>query len=127
MNVATQKCLSSLRLGEPQVHRNIVVFPLLGSSIIGSRWLTLGEAIEQHRLSVSEVSHGGSVPNLIVINRADRPVLLLDGEELIGEDLRGGIVRADRESQQIHPPFLRHDFQIRKSPPRLDRNLILTV
>src|SRR6266542_2842747 len=84
MNASIQNYLSSLRLGEPQVHRNIIVFPLLGSSIGGSRWLTLGEALEQQLLSVTEVSHGGSVPNLIVINRADRPVLLLDGEELIG-------------------------------------------
>jgi len=84
MNASIQNYLASLRLGEPQVHRNIVVFPMLGSSIGGSRWLTLGEAIEQQGLSVSEVSQGGSVPNLIVNNRADRPVLLLDGEELIG-------------------------------------------
>ena len=34
--------------------------------------------------SVTEVSKGGSVPNLKVINRADVPVLLLDGEELKG-------------------------------------------
>ena len=35
-------------------------------------------------MALTEVSHGGSVPELIVINRADRPLLLLDGEELIG-------------------------------------------
>ena len=47
-------------------------------------WLTLGQALEQRLLSVSEVSRSGSVPELIVTNRADRPVLLLDGEELVG-------------------------------------------
>ena len=84
MNASIQEYLSSLRLGEPQTHRNIVVFPLIGSTYGDSRWLTLGEALEQQLLSVTEVSQGGSVPELIVINRADRPVLLLDGEELIG-------------------------------------------
>jgi hypothetical protein len=30
------------------------------------------------------VSEGGSVPHLLFINDAMRPVLLLDGEELVG-------------------------------------------
>jgi hypothetical protein len=84
MNATTQKCLSSLQLGKPQAHRNIVVFPLLGSPNGSSRWLTLGEAIEQRLLTVTEVSRNGSVPELIVSNHASRPVLLLDGEELVG-------------------------------------------
>jgi hypothetical protein len=84
MNAVNQKCISGLRLSEPQTHRNIVVFPLVGSTNGGSHWLTLGEAIDQQLLVVTEVSRSGSVPELTVINRADRPVLLLDGEELIG-------------------------------------------
>ena len=35
-------------------------------------------------LNISEVSQGGSVPELMVENNADYPVLLLDGEELQG-------------------------------------------
>jgi len=84
MNASLQDYLSSLRLGEPQTHRNIVVFPMIGTNNGDSRWLTLGEAIERQLLVVTEVSRSGSVPELIVINRTDRPVLLLDGEELIG-------------------------------------------
>lgn len=60
------------------------MFPIISPSPAAARWLTLGEALEQQFLSVTEVSHGGSLPELAVINRADRPVLLLDGEELIG-------------------------------------------
>lgn len=33
---------------------------------------------------ITEVSHEGSVPELKVINKAEKPVLLLDGEELAG-------------------------------------------
>jgi hypothetical protein len=84
MNTTTDPSFASIELGAPQVHRNIVVFPILSPSHDDARWLTLGEALEQQLLTVTEVSQGGSVPELAVINRADRPVLLLDGEELIG-------------------------------------------
>ncbi len=39
---------------------------------------------ESPRARVTEVSEAGSVPFLQVANGADRPLLLLDGEELIG-------------------------------------------
>ena len=39
---------------------------------------------ESPRARVTEVSEAGSVPFIQVANRADRPLLLLDGEELIG-------------------------------------------
>jgi hypothetical protein len=84
MNTVTDQSFASIQLGAPQVHRNIVMFPIIAPSHNAARWLTLGEALEQQLLTVTEVSHGGSVPELAVINRADRPVLLLDGEELIG-------------------------------------------
>ena len=35
-------------------------------------------------VTITEVSAGGEVPTLSLVNDADRPVLLLDGEELIG-------------------------------------------
>jgi hypothetical protein len=38
----------------------------------------------RRRARVTDVSEAGSVPFLTVANRADRPLLLLDGEELIG-------------------------------------------
>jgi len=47
-------------------------------------WLTLDEAMAAGALEVTEVSHAGSVPALRVVNRGDRAVLLLDGEELVG-------------------------------------------
>jgi hypothetical protein len=47
-------------------------------------YLTLDEALAQGSLQVTEVSKGGHVPELRLINRGDRPVLLIDGEELVG-------------------------------------------
>lgn len=84
MNTATQTCLTSLTLGAPQVHRNIVVFPLVSPPKADCSWLTLGDALQAGTLHVTETSQSGSVPQLLVINLGHRPVLLLDGEELIG-------------------------------------------
>ena len=84
MNTAKDPFFASIQLGAPQAYRNIVVFPITAPSHRAARWLTLGDALEQQVLTVTEISHGGSVPELAVINRADCPVLLLDGEELIG-------------------------------------------
>jgi hypothetical protein len=50
-------------------------------------YLTLGEALARGLTRVTEVSEGGSVPQLLFINDAMRPVLLLDGEELVGAEL----------------------------------------
>jgi len=47
-------------------------------------YLTLKEALEKRLLVIKEVSAQASVPELKVINNADLPVLLLDGEELAG-------------------------------------------
>jgi hypothetical protein len=44
----------------------------------------LGEALAAQDLTVTEVSAGGSVPELMVINRGHGAVLLIDGEELAG-------------------------------------------
>ena len=40
--------------------------------------------MEGQLLTVTEVTEGGTVPELKVINRGEKPVLLLDGEELSG-------------------------------------------
>jgi hypothetical protein len=42
------------------------------------------EALDGQFLTVTEVTEGGQVPELKVINRGEKPVLLLDGEELSG-------------------------------------------
>ena len=76
--------LKSAKAGDPQVYRNIVIFPMTGTIEGDLDYLTLGEALESRLLTVTEVTAGGSVPELKVTNSADKPVLLLDGEELAG-------------------------------------------
>ena len=84
MDEIVRKYLSGLAIGEPQRHRNMSVFPLSTSIDGGPDYTTLKDALEKALLGVTEVSSGGSVPELKVINTADIAVLLLDGEELAG-------------------------------------------
>jgi hypothetical protein len=77
--------LNNAKLGDPQTFRNIVVYPITGgSSGRTPAYITLAEAMERQLLTVTELTEGGSVPELKVTNAADVPVLLLDGEELAG-------------------------------------------
>ena len=74
--------LATILTGEPVTHGALAVIPLLAPNLDDPDWLTLEEAGDRAR--VTEVSEAGSVPFLQVANGADRPLLLLDGEELIG-------------------------------------------
>jgi len=81
---AVAACLSKAELGEPQSYRNLSLFPLLADGIAEPEYLLLDEALERGCARVTEVSELGSVPELRFVNDCDRPVLLIDGEELIG-------------------------------------------
>lgn len=74
--------LSRLTPGEPIGHRALAVVPLLAPDASDPGWLTLTEASDA--IAIEEVSAAGDVPILSLASAADRPVLLLDGEELVG-------------------------------------------
>jgi len=76
--------IMSIEPGDMQVHDNLAVIPLLMDGNGGSSYITLKVALEKGTLTVKEVSEGGTVPELKVINKGDDAVLLLDGEELSG-------------------------------------------
>ena len=71
-------------LGAPLCHRNLLIIPLQGDGCRHLDYLLAAEAIQAGSLAVSEVGEGGSVPELLAINEAERMVLLVDGEELVG-------------------------------------------
>ncbi len=74
----------ALRLGEPQEHGSLTVVPLAFWRDRGPRYHTLSAALRAGTFHVTEVSAGGSVPELQVINQGATSVLILDGEELVG-------------------------------------------
>ncbi len=78
------ECLSQLRLGDPQIHNNLALFPLFCKDNIEPRYKLLDEALEEGFVRVTEVSESGNVPELKFLNDGEEPVLLLDGEELVG-------------------------------------------
>jgi hypothetical protein len=84
MDKDIKKYLSSFEFGEVQHFKNMSVLPILSPLDDSPEYLVLKQALEQHVLVISEVSHEGRVPELKVINKGEVPVLLLDGEELAG-------------------------------------------
>jgi hypothetical protein len=84
MSNTIQHVLNRVTLGAPQSFRNMTVFPLLDEVKEGITYLALKEAFAKGQVNIDEVSEGGSVPDLKVINNADVPLLLVDGEELKG-------------------------------------------
>jgi hypothetical protein len=71
-------------VGSRQTHRDIVVWPLFLPESNGITYQTLDEALKQGSALVKEVSASGSVPELFVVNKASEPLLILDGEEVVG-------------------------------------------
>ncbi len=84
MDATIKKYMASFEFGELQHFKNMGVLPLLTSLDDSPEYLTLKEALDKQVLTIREVSHEGSVPELKVINSAEIPVLLLDGEEVVG-------------------------------------------
>lgn len=76
--------LDGLDLAEPVSDGALTVFPLVGRDKPGPRYLTLDEALAAKLAEITEVSNEGRVPELFFENKGDDPILLVDGEQLIG-------------------------------------------
>ncbi|MBF0529864.1 MAG: hypothetical protein HQK55_11465 [Deltaproteobacteria bacterium] len=75
---------ASIKLSRKQVCRNLAVFPLLASDPGEPFFLTLDEALAQKAISLTEKSSSGTVSELRLVNSQAKPVLILEGEELMG-------------------------------------------
>jgi len=84
MTEIIQKYLDQIQIGAEQSYKNLSVFPVLSDYAIPFDYLTLDEALSKDLIEVVEIDEGGSVPELKVVNKADKMVLILDGEELVG-------------------------------------------
>ena len=83
MNAIT-KGLDGLEIGEPIVSGAAFLFPLLNDGMAAEPPLTFDQALELGLLKVDELSLAGHVPEIVVENQAERPVFLLDGEQVLG-------------------------------------------
>ncbi|HWO56856.1 MAG TPA: DUF6569 family protein [bacterium] len=84
MNVAVREYLARIRTGPVQSYKRLAVVPLFAEGNGGPDYMTLSEAMSAGVLIVTEMSAAGRVPELFVENTSDRPILLLDGEEVAG-------------------------------------------
>jgi len=76
--------LATVTMGATIEHRGLAVTPLVGDDDPACDYLTLDDALSAGLVTVKEVSAYGSMNEVRVYNRADRPVLIVDGEELAG-------------------------------------------
>ncbi len=76
--------LRGIRLGDPVGTHGLTFVPVFCKVPPGPDYLTLAEAVEADSLVVTEMDAGATVPALEAHNVSARPVLILDGEELLG-------------------------------------------
>jgi hypothetical protein len=80
-----QEEFSQIEISRPSEFCNLILFPLMRRGVpVGELdYLLLEDGIKQGKVRVTELNTG-SVPELRLENNANLPVLLVDGEELVG-------------------------------------------
>ncbi len=76
--------LKKIEVGQPRTFAGLSVYPLTGDLGEASSYTVLDDALRAGTARVTETSRSGSVPELKFHNEGDRPVLVVDGEELAG-------------------------------------------
>ena len=84
MNVVMGDYFNGMEFGEVQQFDEMGVVPVFTSDEGSIEYLTLKEAMDGNLIDITEIDDSGAVPELKVKNRAEIPVLILDGEELMG-------------------------------------------
>ena len=81
-----QEDLSCLKVLPPSHFRNLTIFPLVRPKQKETEldYLLLDEGVSSGVVRITELHGDGRVPELRLENNADKPVLLLNGEELLG-------------------------------------------
>ena len=76
--------LESINVGKARHFNNLTIFPLYGQNGHEQLYELLSAAIKKKEAEVTEVDEHGSVPTLKVHNRAIMPLLIPEGEILMG-------------------------------------------
>jgi hypothetical protein len=85
MKIDLKEFTRSANYGEPLVSGNLAVFPLfIEGGGEGFSYLLLEEALQKECLEIEEVSESGNVNTIMITNYADEPVLILDGDQILG-------------------------------------------
>lgn len=76
--------LEACAIGAALQYGPLSIFPLSAPNGHEPAYMLLEDALEMSTASISEASQGGSVPELLIENRGDKPILVLEGDVLIG-------------------------------------------
>lgn len=111
MKNVLENLLDRLQFGEVQTYQNLSVLPLLDGPDGEPAYLSMKEGLDRQLVEISEVSEGGSAPNLKVINKAEWPIILVDGEELIvflnGQVLGSDYISRNSAYRNLHEKLIR--------------------
>ena len=83
MNIVSET-LQKTHIGQPQVYEQLTVVPIITSVDYEPEYIGLDRALKTKTVRIREISSSGSVPEILFKNKGKKPVLLLDGEELVG-------------------------------------------
>lgn len=81
---AFSEYLATLSLGAAERHENLTVIPVFTTAPQQNGYSLLDEAVRTGLFTVTEVTEGGSVPDLKVVNGLEQDVLILDNDILVG-------------------------------------------
>ncbi|MDW7730388.1 MAG: DUF6569 family protein [Bacillota bacterium] len=91
MTITISNLTSQLKVGEPQQSGALTIYPLFETSQYDEskhtesiRYLLLTEALDKNNFVIGEISESGDVNTVIITNMTGMPVLILDGEEIMG-------------------------------------------
>ncbi len=79
-----REAIGRLRLGTPMSDGPLCILPLRSTERVTARYVLLDQALSRGTLTITEVSDAGAVPYLQAVNKGPWPVLIFDGEELVG-------------------------------------------
>ena len=79
-----QKWMENLNFEKEQTHKSLTITPITSSESFSLDFITLRSALDRKFATVKELHEDGSVPEVIVINKSDKHLILLDGEHVIG-------------------------------------------
>ncbi len=73
-----------VKISDPCTSAGLTVFPVLNGNGGGGDYILLADAVDKGIAKVTEVNEGGDIPVIVIENRADTPLLGIQGEEYAG-------------------------------------------
>ena len=106
MNNVLSDIMDNIETFSPQSYENMTVIGLNMPENNNIDLMSLEIGLDMGLVEISEVDEGGSVGDVKVVNKAVKPLLLLDGEEIIGSKqnrIVNSTIIIEPESEKIIP------------------------